>query len=147
MEQVVVSNVEELRAFASRVAADVKAPQNGSAAVLALSGELGAGKTTFTQALAQALGVTETVTSPTFVVMKRYRTRGNNFESLVHVDLYRIDDISELTPLRFEEELANPKNLVVVEWPERAPGAIPMTATPISFTVGEADSRIITYGT
>jgi tRNA threonylcarbamoyladenosine biosynthesis protein TsaE len=120
--------------------------KNGGAAVLSLSGELGAGKTTFTQALAEALGVMETVTSPTFVVMKRYPTQHETFQTLVHIDLYRIDDVSELVPLRIKEELANPRSLVVVEWPERAPGAIPMTATPIAFTVGEANSRTITYG-
>lgn len=146
MEQVVVHTVEELRAFAERVAKDIQVAQGSGAMILALTGELGAGKTTFTQALAKALGVTETVTSPTFVVMKRYPIQSERFFALVHVDLYRIDDISELAPLRFAEELANPKNLVVVEWPERAPGVIPITATPLSMTVGENGVRTIIYG-
>lgn len=146
MEQVVVHTVEELRAFAERVAKDIQAVQVSGAAILALTGELGAGKTTFTQALAKALGVTETVTSPTFVVMKRYPIQSERFYSLVHVDLYRVDDVSELAPLRFNEEIQNPKNLIVVEWPERAPGVIPMTAMPIAFTVGEAGARTIIYG-
>lgn len=146
MEQVVVHSLDELRAFAERVAKDIQAVPVSGAAIIALTGELGAGKTTFTQALAQALGVTETVTSPTFVVMKRYPIQSERFYSLVHVDLYRVDDISELAPLRFTEEIQNPKNLIVVEWPERAPGVIPMTAIPIAFTVGEGNSRTILYG-
>lgn len=146
MEQVFVRSVEELRAFAERVSKEISPARNGGAAVIALIGELGAGKTTFTQAFANAFGITETVTSPTFVVMKRYPIRNERFNTLVHVDLYRIDDVSELVPLRFAEEMANPKNLVVVEWPERAPGMIPVGAVPISIAVGSNETRTIHYG-
>jgi tRNA threonylcarbamoyladenosine biosynthesis protein TsaE len=115
------------------------------ATVLALSGDLGAGKTTFTQALAKALGVVETVTSPTFVVMKRYSLLRGHFSTLVHIDLYRIEDESELAPLRIREDIERPENLVVIEWPERAPSLIPAGAHHIHVTTEADTSRTITH--
>ncbi len=145
MERFTVTDPSDLTAIAERVVTDVTV--RPGALVLALSGELGAGKTTFTQTLARVLGVTETVTSPTFVVMKRYPLVGRSFDALVHIDLYRIDDVSELAPLHFDDAVRDPKNIVVVEWPERAPGAIPLDAVLISFSVEKDGSRTITYDT
>lgn len=94
--------------------------------VILFSGNLGAGKTTFIQALAKQLGVTEQITSPTFTMMRRYVIPENEtFEQLYHFDLYRIEDVSELDRIGWEEALSDPKGLVCVEWPERAGGRLP----------------------
>ncbi len=90
-----------------------------NAVVVVLSGDLGAGKTTFTQALARALGVSEVVSSPTFVIMRFYATTDSDFCELIHMDAYRIEDKTELGPLGFAELLQKPKTLLVVEWGER----------------------------
>ncbi len=101
------------------------AASDSKATVLALEGDLGAGKTTLTKTLARALGVTETVVSPTFVIAKFYQPTKQGFEHLVHIDAYRIEDLNELGPIGWEEILQQPKTLVIVEWPEKIAGALP----------------------
>lgn len=94
------------------------APQEDKATVLGLYGDLGAGKTSFTQGLAQALGVSDTVVSPTFVIEKIYTLSNQKFSHLIHIDAYRIEKSDEMVHLGWEEIIANPQNLIVVEWPE-----------------------------
>ncbi len=92
--------------------------------ILAVQGNLGAGKTTFIQALAAALGVKRFVPSPTFSIMRTYRLpkKAGSINRLVHVDAYRLKDESELQVLDLDEELADGQSLLVVEWPERIEG-------------------------
>ncbi len=89
--------------------------------VLLLQGDLGSGKTTFAKAVAQHLGVEDVVTSPTFSLMKVYKTKYKQFNRLVHVDLYRLDsvDIDQLVELGLQEFIDDSKSLVLIEWPER----------------------------
>ena len=102
---------EELPALAAEVVALVKKTPTVGATIVALHGDLGAGKTTFVQALGQLLGVTEHITSPTFTIMKGYETTDSDLKHLVHMDAYRIDDINELGPLRFSEIITTPNTL------------------------------------
>jgi tRNA threonylcarbamoyladenosine biosynthesis protein TsaE len=95
------------------------------ATVLALQGDLGAGKTTLTKALAQLLGVQEAVASPTFVIAKFYPASSYGFESMVHVDAYRIESEDELAPLGWSRLLQQPKTLLIVEWPEKISQSLP----------------------
>ncbi len=81
--------------------------------MIVLVGELGAGKTTFTQGLARGLGITEPVTSPTFVI-SRVHPNPTGGVSLVHVDAYRIGSVAELEDLDLEADLST--SVVVVEW-------------------------------
>jgi tRNA threonylcarbamoyl adenosine modification protein YjeE len=85
-----------------------------------LSGELGAGKTTLAAALLQALGVEEIVRSPTYALIETYTTLGGE---AVHIDLYRLQGADELEQLGLRDYL-NPRTLLLVEWPERAAGAL-----------------------
>jgi tRNA threonylcarbamoyladenosine biosynthesis protein TsaE len=91
--------------------------------ILAVSGDLGAGKTTFIQALAKALGVRRFVPSPTFALMRSYvlPKKVNGISRLVHVDAYRLESEAEILALDLDEELADGKSLLVIEWPERIP--------------------------
>ena len=116
-----------------------------AATVVAISGELGAGKTTFAQAAAAALGVEETVNSPTFVIEKIYELSGQKWQRLVHIDAYRLRGAEELRRLGWEELVAAPESLVIIEWPEHAEGAIPREARRVSIALGEGDERTITY--
>jgi tRNA threonylcarbamoyl adenosine modification protein YjeE len=86
-----------------------------------LSGELGAGKTTLAAALLRALGVEETVRSPSYALIETYRARGRE---AVHIDLYRLQGAEELQQLGLRDYL-NGRTLLLVEWPERAGGALP----------------------
>lgn len=87
--------------------------------VLALVGNLGAGKTVFVKGLAKALGVEENVTSPTFVLMKIYQTNHQQIKRLVHVDCYRLDKAEDLEEIGLSDYLHNSENIVVIEWADR----------------------------
>ena len=103
-----------------------------NATIIGLSGELGAGKTTFAQAVAKTLGITETVTSPTFVIEKIYEipeSAKSRFKHLIHIDAYRLENPNELVRLGFAEISADPANLILIEWAERLGGLLP-TDTP-----------------
>ncbi len=102
-------------------------PEEGSATVIGLSGDLGAGKTTITKSLGAELGVTETITSPTFVIAKFYHTSDERFKTLIHIDAYRIEEPNELTVLGWDAMLAQKDTLIVVEWPERVESLLPQT--------------------
>ncbi|MDP2650016.1 MAG: tRNA (adenosine(37)-N6)-threonylcarbamoyltransferase complex ATPase subunit type 1 TsaE [bacterium] len=115
------------------------------ATILALHGDLGAGKTAFTQALARELGITETVVSPTFVIMKVYDLSGQIYERLIHIDAYRLDDARELSVLGWSDMIQEPGNLIVVEWAERVKDILPIDATHIYFEHGKDDTRTIRY--
>ena len=108
------------------------------AALIALSGDLGAGKTTFTQALAAELGVPETVQSPTYVLMKSYPISYKGFTRLIHIDAYRFETPREFAALRPETFMQDPTALVVVEWPEHMEGALPAPDVFIKFSSQDA---------
>ena len=120
------------------------------ATVVALHGELGAGKTTLSQMIAKRLGIEEIVQSPTFVIMKSYPiTKDPRFTRLVHLDLYRIESQTELEVLKFSELLADPSALVLVEWAERAGALMPRDALDVSIEMRAGENgemiREITY--
>lgn len=95
------------------------------AVILGLYGNLGSGKTTFTQCLGKELGIEETMTSPTFVIQKIYETKHNHFKRLIHIDAYRLNSAKELQVLNFEELVDNKNNLIVIEWPENVKEILP----------------------
>ena len=101
-----------------------KGVKNG-ATILAFSGDLGAGKTTTTKEIARQLGVKERVISPTFVIMKKYKTKDLKHKNLIHIDAYRLNKSEELLRLGWEEMIANKNNLIIVEWPERVIECLP----------------------
>lgn len=101
-------NLTATRELATQVAAHLRAGD-----VMILTGDLGAGKTTFTQGLAKALGITATITSPTFVLARHHNHPAGGL-NLVHVDAYRITGADELTSLDLETWLTD--SVVVVEW-------------------------------
>jgi len=103
--------------------------------VIALAGDLGAGKTTLTQAICAGYGVTEPVTSPTFAIVHRYEAPRS---PVYHLDLYRLDKPSELVSIGWDE-IAASHALVIVEWPERAGELIPPQHVPIDLEYAPSD--------
>jgi tRNA threonylcarbamoyl adenosine modification protein YjeE len=133
-EQSVVG-VEEMYLWAAGYARRLKQqPVKTHATLVCLLGELGSGKTAFVQGLAKALGVQDTVTSPTFVIQKMYTTTDGYFSKLVHIDAYRLESEREKTLLRIEETLADPHTLVCVEWPTNLFTEVPLYAKSLTFS-------------
>lgn len=120
-------------------------PHGSRATLVTLSGDLGAGKTAFTQAAARALGVTESVTSPTFVLQKAYDLAGQAFARLVHIDAYRLADGKELAPLAFAQTLSDRGTLVMLEWPEMVADGLPAADVAITLVAKADGSRTISY--
>jgi tRNA threonylcarbamoyladenosine biosynthesis protein TsaE len=87
--------------------------------ILTLSGPLGAGKTTFAQALARTLGAERTPKSPTFSMLRTYAVSAKGLRRLLHVDAYRIENEVDLIPLDLDEELSIPGTILMIEWPEQ----------------------------
>ena len=125
---------QETVKLAELIAHDLKGGE-----VLALSGDLGAGKTAFVQGLALALGVKDKVQSPTFNLLKVYSVvkKYLPLKFLVHVDAYRLTDGSETTEIGLPEYLNNPDTVVAIEWPENISSVIPSNAIKISFSLGK----------
>jgi tRNA threonylcarbamoyladenosine biosynthesis protein TsaE len=97
--------------------------------------------------LAEALGVNpETVTSPTFVIQKSFPLDVEGpLETLVHIDAYRLEKPEEIEKLNWRETLANPANIVVIEWPENIGVALPKNATIVSFKFIDENTREIVF--
>ena len=113
------------------------------ALVVGLYGDLGSGKTTFTQAVAKHLGIKNNITSPTFVIEKIYKTKNSPFENLAHIDAYRLESPEELLVLSWKETVSNPKNLVLIEWPERVASLLPENHAKILFRFISENEREI----
>jgi tRNA threonylcarbamoyladenosine biosynthesis protein TsaE len=122
----------------------ITAQKSDRAVVIALHGDLGAGKTTFVQTLARSLGIAETVTSPTFVIMKEYETTHATFAKLIHIDAYRIEDIDEMRPLGFFARLGELQTVICVEWAERIAELLPPTTISVTLTLETDETRILT---
>ena len=136
-----VRSVEETWELARKLAAELKPGD-----VVCLEGDLGAGKTTFTQGLAAAMGVPGRVNSPTFCIVQEHRrlpSSGEGHSLLVHMDLYRLHGEDDVVAIGWEDYLAEGA-ILVVEWPERAGTLIPSDAKHVVFTHldGEESRRI-----
>ncbi len=119
-----ISSKEEMKKIAEEFVSKIE-PKESGAVVVGLYGDLGAGKTTFTQAVSEVLGIQENVVSPTFVIEKIYELRDNKFTHFIHIDAYRLDSSSELLTLGFQNIISDPKNIIFIEWPERVADIIP----------------------
>jgi len=138
MTKFITYSTQETQDLAQNLA---KKYQNGS--VVALIGDLGAGKTTFTQGFAKGLGITQKLLSPTFVLMRQYRIPGNR-NMLLHIDLYRLDEIDQIQQLGIQEIIDNQDNIVLIEWADKLGSLLPKNAVKIKINLIKEDQREIT---
>ena len=112
--------------------------------IVTLAGDLGAGKTTLTQAICAGYGVTEPVTSPTFALVHRYHSPRS---PVYHLDLYRVQRPAELVNIGWDE-ISMAHALIIVEWPERAAAFMPAGHVPIELEhlSGDPDHRVLLAG-
>lgn len=133
----------KLASFAHDFVEGLPKKSGAQAHVVGLSGDLGAGKTTFVQHVASELGITG-VTSPTFVIAQRYEIIHPVFGALIHIDAYRLKP-EEFHTIGWREFMKDPKNLVLVEWPENLGDTFPKEAPLLTFVVEDETSRLISY--
>ena len=124
-------DVDETRALGAALGRAVRGP-----AVVALVGDLGAGKTSLAQGVGDGLDVVEEVVSPTFTIVVEYEGRW----PLLHADLYRLE-AHELEHIGLEEQLEHWPGLAVVEWADRSPAVIPLDHVACQLRVTRAGGR------
>ena len=132
-------NAEETQALAAKL---LKTWRGGN--VIGLVGDLGAGKTTFVQGVAKALGVKRAVRSPTFLRLQVYKVRKvikSKVKNFVHVDAYRIKNPEQLLELGLEEYLGRNDTLIVIEWAERVKKILPKRIRWIRFGYGKQEGE------
>ncbi len=132
------SSEDETLTAASEFAAKVK-----FGSVIALQGNLGAGKTVFARGFARGLGINEVVCSPTFNIIREYRC--NNGKWLYHMDLYRINDSDSALAFGIDEYLGKPDSISLVEWPERILEILPSGIIKVTLERKSDESREISF--
>jgi len=149
MVEMVTKNEQETKKVARLLAEEIvnKPLKTRGAVVIGLEGELGSGKTRFVQGFAKGLGIRQRLTSPTFVLMKKYKipSYGLRITSyLFHIDCYRLNNPKELLDLDFKEIISDPKNIVLIEWAEKIKSILPRSTIWIKFEIiGPRERRII----
>lgn len=135
----ITKNPESTIEYARKFARKLK-----SGEIIGLTGELGSGKTTFVKGIAEELRVNETITSPTFVILKSYHGKIKNRDiELVHVDAYRVENIDDIKSVGIEDFLNRDDAILVVEWAEKIRAILPKDTIYINFKHFDEDKREI----
>ncbi|MBI2476354.1 MAG: tRNA (adenosine(37)-N6)-threonylcarbamoyltransferase complex ATPase subunit type 1 TsaE [Candidatus Taylorbacteria bacterium] len=140
----------DTKKFAAEFINKKKAPPppaagGGGATVVGLYGNLGSGKTTFVQCVAELLGVAEPVTSPTFVILKTYKLKTKNYKLLHHLDAYRLKSGDDLRKLGFEKLLRDKTSLILIEWADRVAGILPPGHIKVYFEFVDDKTRRLSF--
>ena len=138
----------QTRAFGREVAGRILKDRKQRAFVLCLEGDLGGGKTTFTQGLAKGLGIRGKILSPTFVIMKSFAIPervSKKFRKLFHLDCYRIRKEKEILELGFKKIASDQGNIIVIEWSERIKKILPRERMILKFNFIDKNKREIIF--
>ena len=142
--QYVSQSAQDTQAIATELAHTVRAEMpRALATVIALRGELGAGKTTFTQGFAKALGIAQQPKSPTFLLAKQYAIPGTTY-SLWHLDCYRLQSHKDLATINLHTIFDDSNNIILIEWPEKVGDGLPRDRIEVHFEHAGEDKRNIT---
>lgn len=149
----ITNNFQETQTLGKKIAIEILSQKTkNSALILALQGDLGAGKTTFLQGFAMGLGIKEKILSPTFIIMKKFKIQTSSlkmkiknpkFTNFYHFDCYRLDKPKEILELSFKEIILNPENIIAIEWPEKIKSLLPKNLIIIKFKHFEENKREI----
>ena len=142
MKQITTKSEKQTFSFAKNYAKKLKGGE-----IIGLIGNLGAGKTIFTKGLAAGLGIKKTITSPTFVIMKIYKTNYpiSNIQYLAHIDAYRIKSAKNLIAIGVEEYFNRPDTITIIEWADRIKKILPKKTSYVNLKVKEKIKRLIQY--
>jgi tRNA threonylcarbamoyladenosine biosynthesis protein TsaE len=137
MSRIVINSLNELP-----LSADSFIPLLQNHKIFAFYGEMGVGKTTFIKELCKAMGITQEVTSPTFALVNEYLSP--KFGLIYHFDFYRIEKVSEIYDMGFEE-YTNSNSYIFIEWPEKLESLLPKEALIIKITETTGGARVISW--
>lgn len=146
--KIVSKKISDTHKLAEKIAAEIlkSGTHKDHASVVALVGDLGAGKTAFVQGFAKALGIKRHLPSPTFLIFRNYKLATLNFKLLYHLDAYRLSDAGELDVLDFDKVLADPTNIVMIEWADKIKEILPKDTIWLNFSHGTKETeRIIAH--
>lgn len=127
MKKVITQTIEQTHALAKDFIS------HNTQKIIALEGELGSGKTTFTQGILSASGAEKPYTSPTFTIMKEYDVNAFNYEKIYHIDAYRIGS-DDMINLGWQDIVLDQKSLIIIEWPENIQDLLPHDTIKIQCT-------------
>lgn len=146
-KNIITKSGAQTKALARQMAKSIlKEKPADKAKIVALVGKLGAGKTTFIQGFLRALGVKSKIISPTFLIMRPYVVKKSGFTRAYHVDAYRLNFQKELIALGFKKIIADPKNIVLIEWADKIKKLLPKNVVWLQFKYGKKENeRIIAY--
>lgn len=134
----ILKNIEETKGFALEMGRG-----NKEGGVICLFGDLGSGKTSFCKYFAEGLGLDSfSIKSPTYTYFREYDL--DNGKRLIHMDLYRIQELDELMEQELEEIFANSNNIVLIEWADRLEHILPSERIDLSFEYLDENTRQIT---
>lgn len=135
MQKKIITNSSlETKKIAEILGKEIKKTKKiNNALVINLRGDLGSGKTTFLQGFSKGLGIKDKITSPTFVIMKKFKINNSHFNDFYHFDCYRIQENKDILELGFKEIISNPKNIVAIEWGDSIKKIIPKDALILDF--------------
>jgi tRNA threonylcarbamoyladenosine biosynthesis protein TsaE len=146
MIEIITKSAKETKKAGFALAKKLKnKPLLKHAFVVALSGNLGSGKTTFTQGFAEGLGIKENILSPTFVIQKDFLITNGVFNNFYHIDAYRLKNPEELLELGFKDLIKNPENLIIIEWADKIKKILPKNIFKMKFVNLEKNKRKITH--
>lgn len=137
---IITNSAKETFELAENFAKKLKSSQ-----VIGLIGDLGAGKTVFSQGFARGLGVKNNITSPTFVLMKVYdiENKKRRIKIFCHVDAYRLDEERDLKAIGIEEYFDQKNTIILIEWADRVRGILPKGTIFIKIKIEKNNKRII----
>ena len=134
MSSITINNLSELSSAAKQLLDISKGKK-----IFAFSGQMGAGKTTFIKTICETLGVSDTISSPTFSLVNEYLSGKGN--KIYHFDFYRINNISEAYDMGFEEYVYS-KAYCFIEWPEKIEGLLPNDCVKVNIVI-EGEKRVV----
>ncbi len=114
----------QTKKIGKNIAAEIIKKKKGPV-VLALKGNLGAGKTVFAQGLAKGIGIAEKILSPTFLILKKFKIKKGIFKEFYHIDCYRLKNKKDILSTGIKEAIEDPLGIVVIEWAEKIKNALP----------------------
>lgn len=138
MRKIEIDNIADIDFVAAKLLKEFEGQR-----IFAFFGEMGAGKTTFIQALCRELAVIEVVNSPTFTIINEYHTKNGN--SIYHFDFFRIKKIEEVYDFGFEDYFYS-GNYCFIEWPELITDILPDNAMLVKITIDQGGTRILEIG-